>query len=119
MGTTYRGTETHHNDLNLSTAQRVSVALTGVAVIAVIGAVFQRELLVLALLALIGVGVLNYALYAFFFRQHGLLFACFCVPLHFLYCFCSGLSYGYVLVDTRLRGRQPRQRAAEQDSRNA
>ena len=92
------------NDLNLSTTQRVSVALVGVAVLALVGAAFRRELLVLALLALVGVGVLNHALYGFFFRRRGLLFACFCVPLHFLYYFCSGLSYGYVLVDTRLQG---------------
>jgi len=103
------------NDLNLSIAQRVSVALVGVAVIAFVGAVLQRELLILALLALVGVGVLNHALYSFFFRQRGLLFACFCVPLHFLYYFCSGLSYAYVLVDTRLQGATASARAVEEE----
>jgi GT2 family glycosyltransferase len=92
------------NDLNISTAQRVSIALVGVAVIALAGAFFRRELLVLALLALIGVGVLNRTLYSFFFRQRGLVFACLCVPLHLLYYFCSGIGYGYVMVTARLRG---------------
>ena len=103
------------NDLNLSTAQRVSVALVGVAVLALVGAALRLELLVLALLALVGVGVLNHALYSFFFRQRGLLFACFCVPLHFLYYFCSGLSYAYVMVDTRLQGETASARAVEEE----
>jgi len=58
---------------------------------------------------------LNHALYAFFFRQRGLLFACLCVPLHFLYYFCSGLSYAYVMVDTRLQGATASARAVEEE----
>jgi hypothetical protein len=48
---------------------------------------------------------LNYSLYTFFFRQRGLLFACFCIPLHWLYFVCSGLSYGYVKLETRFTGK--------------
>lgn len=86
-------------DLNLSFTQRLSVLLTAVALTTLIGALFQPWLLVVALVALLGVGALNIALYAFFFRQRGLFFMCACIPLHLLYFLCSGMGYGYVRIE--------------------
>ena len=91
------------NDLNLSTGQRVSVVLVAIALVALVGALFQPALLLLTLVTLLAVGVLNRALYVFFFRQHGLLFAGLCIPLHLLYYVCSGGSYGYVRILTWLK----------------
>jgi len=54
--------------------------------------------------AVFGVMALNRELYAFFFRQRGLLFACACIPLHLLYYLYSGLSYFYVWIRWKLCG---------------
>jgi GT2 family glycosyltransferase len=91
------------DDLNLKRGQRLSVVLLALACISILLAAFRDELLLLAAAALLSVVVLNRDLYAFFFRQRGLLFAGACIPLHFLYYLCSGFSYLYVWIDFRLR----------------
>ena len=62
---------------------------------------FWAWFLGLAAGALLGVLVLNRALYAFFWRQHGLRFTAACILLHLLYYVYSGLSYLYVWVTLR------------------
>ncbi len=89
------------NDLNVTTGQRLSVALVGLASLALVGALFQGELLAVAVAALAGVVVMNHGLYTFFFRQQGFLFACLCIPLHLLYYLYSGVSYGYAWFDVQ------------------
>lgn len=89
------------NDLNVTTGQRLSVALVGVASLSLAGALFRGELLAVAVAALAGVVILNRALYTFFFRQQGFLFACLCIPLHLLYYLYSGVSYGYAWFDVQ------------------
>jgi hypothetical protein len=90
-------------DLNLQPAQKASVALIGIACALLIMAMAWPQALALSALALGGVVFLNRKLYAFFGRQHGILFAAACVPLHLLYFLYSGLSYFYIWTRLRLR----------------
>ncbi len=90
-------------DLNLSTAQRVSAALVGVAVASVPLAVVRLEWLAVPIAAVLGVIVLNRTLYDFFRRQGGIRFAALGVALHFLYYFCSGLTYVYAALERGTR----------------
>jgi len=98
--------ETHNApaDLNLTGGQRLSVALVGLATLCLLLAAFRHELLILWAATLLGVIVLNRQLFRFFSRQHGLLFATLCIPLHLLYYFYSGLSYWWVWMELQLRG---------------
>jgi GT2 family glycosyltransferase len=92
------------DDLNLRREQRLSIALVGLAFVFLPLAAFRIELLIASAVALLGVVALNRALFAFFFRQRGLLFACACVPLQLLYFLYSGLSFLYVWISARLWG---------------
>lgn len=92
------------DDLNFKRGQRLSSALVGLASLFLLLAPFRVELLALSATALLGVVVLNQELYAFFFRQRGLLFAVACVPLHLLYYLYTGLSYLFVWIDMQLSG---------------
>lgn len=96
------------NDLNLKRAQRVSVALVVLAAAVLPLALWRIDLLVLPLAAVLTVLVLNWDLFAFFWRQRGLRFAIACVPLHLLYFLYSGLSYLFVRVEAQLRGAMAR-----------
>jgi hypothetical protein len=91
------------DDLNLKAGQRASVVLVGLAGFFLLGALFRVEMLILSGAALLGVLALNRHLYAFFFRQRGLLFAATAIPLHLLYYVYGGLTYFYVWCDVRLR----------------
>ena len=91
------------DDLNLNWRQRLSVALVGLAIVFLLLAPFQFEILAFSATAFLAVAFLNRALYAFFFKQRGLPFAATCIPLHFLYYLYSGLSYLYVRIDFQLR----------------
>jgi GT2 family glycosyltransferase len=82
-------------DLNLALTQRLSVALVGIATVALPLAFLFRTFAAVAALALTGVLVLNYALYGFFYRERGLAFALACLPLHALYFLCSGAGFVY------------------------
>jgi len=93
-----RETNTDPADLNLTTAQRASVALVGVAGLALALAPWHHALAVAAAIALLVVLGLNRTLYAFFYRQRGLGFALTCVPLHLLYFCCSGLGFAYARI---------------------
>lgn len=107
-------TGTMPNDLNVARSQRASVALVGVACVSVSLAVYWPILLAPAGIALGGMVGLNWRLFAFFARRRGPIFACLCVPLHFLHSCCSGLGYLWswgVFWVTRLRSlcsKQPR-----------
>lgn len=92
------------DDLNLEGSQRLSGALVGVAAVLMPLSAFRLELLALLIAILLSVIVLNRALYAFFFRRRGLLFAGACILLHLLYYLYSGISYVYVWIGFRLKG---------------
>jgi hypothetical protein len=81
-------------DLNLSWAQRASLAFVAAA-IGLLGlalALRSGPLLAAAATAALPVLALNRDLYAFLARRRGLAFAVGCVPLHFLYFTAGGLG---------------------------
>jgi len=91
------------NDLNLSSGQRLSVALLALSCLLLPLALVQSELIALSAAGLIGVAILNRDLYTFFCRQRGGAFAVGCFLLHLLYFRSSGLAYLYVWSECRLR----------------
>jgi GT2 family glycosyltransferase len=92
------------DDLNLQGTQRLSVAMTVLACVCLALAAVRAELLAVAAALLLGVVVLNRALFVFFVRQRGLRFAAACIPLQLLYYLYSGLSYLWVWSAFQLRG---------------
>jgi GT2 family glycosyltransferase len=92
------------DDLNLQGTQRLSVAMTVLACACLALASVWAALLAVAAVLLLGVIVLNRALFVFFVRQRGLRFAAACIPLQLLYYIYSGLSYLWVWIDFQLRG---------------
>lgn len=87
------------DELNLTTEQRASAALAGLAAASAPLGALRLELLGLPAAALFAVAVLNRSLYAFFRRQGGNRFAALCMTLHFLYYLYSGLTYLYAWLD--------------------
>ena len=83
-------------DLNLKLTQRFSGLLVLFACALGLIGMFQAEVLVFAVGVLLIVTALNRNLYAFFFRQHGLVFSTAGVLLHLVYFLYSGLSYLFV-----------------------
>jgi GT2 family glycosyltransferase len=79
-------------DLNVSNAQRASVAATGLALIGAVGAVWFPWLLAVTILGVGMVVGLNRDFYAFLGRRRGWGFALASVPLHLLYYCCCGAS---------------------------
>ena len=104
-------------DLNLNGGQKTSAALVALVVVLSTLSTFWPELLVPSALALLGVFFLNRKLYAFFFRQNGLLFALACIPLHMLYFLYSGLSYFYVWIGYHCSGTVAIQTNPESDKK--
>ena len=90
-------------DLNLKPEQRASLALVGVACVALLLAMMRPQWLAVTVAALLGVAILNRKLYAFFYRQQGFVFAAVCFALHLLYYFYSGASYSSVWATFQLR----------------
>jgi GT2 family glycosyltransferase len=102
------------DDLNLSRDQRLSAVLVVVAAGCLALAPFRPALAAVSAGALLGVGVLNRRLYAFFARRGGLLFAAACVLLHWLYFLYSGLTYMGVWTGFRLKALASRARSDRQ-----
>lgn len=92
------------NDLNLKPGQRLSGALVLGATVLIPFGIWRAELWIAAAVALLGVGALNWRVYAFFARTRSLRFAAACIPLHFLYYLYSVLSFAYVRICFTLRG---------------
>ena len=82
-------------DLNLGLGQRLSVALLGVALLAVPLAWRWPAMAAVAVAAFAILIAINRALYAFLYRQRGLAFALVCIPLHAVYFLCSGAGFVY------------------------
>jgi len=85
--------------LNLTTEQRVSAALVGLAAATAPLGVLRLELLGLPAAALLAVAILNRSLYTFFRRHSGDRFAALCIALHFLYDLCRGLTCLYAWLE--------------------
>jgi len=88
-------TPSQAHDLNLTLAQRWSVALVGGGLAALVFAIRWPTLLLPALAALAAVVVLNRDFYRFLARRRGAAFALASIPLHLLYFVCSGLGFAY------------------------
>jgi GT2 family glycosyltransferase len=91
------------HDLNLTTGQRMSGALAGLAAASAPLGAWRLELLTVPAAALAAVVILNRSLYAFFRRQGGIRFATLGIALHLLYYLYSGPTYLYAWLEHRLR----------------
>ena len=94
-------------DLNLTVAQRCSVALVGIALMAAVLALRWPAVLSVGIAALAGVVALNRDFYAFLADRGGAGFALASIPLHVLYFVCSGLGFAYASIGHRLGVRAP------------
>ena len=92
-------------DLNLKGAQRLSVALTGLATAFLALGVWRPGFLLAAIVAVAAVIVLNRNLFEFLSRERGIGFAAACVPLHLLHHFCSGLGFVLARLERLFAGR--------------
>jgi glycosyltransferase involved in cell wall biosynthesis len=80
------------SDLNVSPAQRRSVALTGLALLGAFGSLVQPWLVALSAACLLGVAGLNRGFYRFLAARLGWPRAVAAFPLHLVYFGCCGLS---------------------------
>lgn len=100
-------------DLNLRYRDRVSTALLGVVILAffiyIIGLITGTDLiantylLYIALLFLVVIIVLNRDLYLFFYRKRGLGFALLTIPMHLLFYFYSGATFGVMWMSSKFK----------------
>lgn len=93
------------DDLNLRRDQRISVALTGAAVIALAAALLRPALALAAVAAAGGVVAINHRLFRFFHRQRGPAFALACIPLHLLHYLGSGAGFTVAWIAAHLGAR--------------
>jgi GT2 family glycosyltransferase len=93
-------------DLNLTLAQRWSVALVGGALAAGALGICWPALLRVGVAALAAVVLLNRDFYVYLARRRGLGFALASIPLHVLYFTCSGLGFVWARAGPLL-GRRP------------
>jgi glycosyltransferase involved in cell wall biosynthesis len=94
-------------DLNVSRAQRASVAATGLALLAAAAAPWFPAALAIVLACLLLIVCLNIHFYQFLARCRGRLFALRAFPLHLTYFTCCGLSVALAMGLRLLLARQP------------
>lgn len=82
------------NDLNLHFHQRLSVIL----VCALLGLSITGHFVYSGIAVLLSVVALNFQFYSFLTHRRGVLFALAAIPLHLLYHFYNGLSFGIALL---------------------
>jgi glycosyltransferase involved in cell wall biosynthesis len=90
-------------DLNIRFSQKMSVALLGLALLAMLGMLWNTSLGGVAAVLLICIIVINFGLYWFFLKQQGIKFAIIGIVLHLLYFLYSGMSFLYVWICLRLK----------------
>jgi hypothetical protein len=90
------------DDLNVRTAQRVSVVLS----LLVIGLLpllfFDMRWLGAIAAAAAAIVAINRDFYALLSRRGGLAFALACIPLHIVYFVCAGLGFAMALLERRV-----------------
>ena len=84
------------DDLNIKQSQKLSVLLTGLALLCLPLALLRPWFLAGAAVAVVLVVALNRQLFKFLCRARGRWFALCCIPLHLLYFFYSGASFAWV-----------------------
>jgi len=105
------------DDLNIKQSQKLSVLLTGLALLGLPLALFNPWFLAGAALAVLLVIVLNRHLFRFLCRTRGRWFALRCIPLHLLYFLYSGASFAWVQL-AGLLGITPRDWNADRSARH-
>lgn len=85
------------NDLNMTMKHRVSLASLAVFLVAVLGAQFHADLLIVALAAAIGFVAANAQFLRFLADREGILFPLKAVPFHALHYLAGGLGFAWVL----------------------
>ncbi|MCU0231267.1 MAG: glycosyltransferase [Acidobacteria bacterium] len=100
------------DDLNIKQSQKLSVLLTGLALLCVPLAFVNPWFLAGSALAVMAVVALNRHLFEFLCRTRGRWFALRCIPLHLLYFLYSGASFAWVQA-AGLLGITPRDWNAE------
>lgn len=100
-------------DLNLRFRDRVSTALLGIAIILVflyiLGLLSKSEILGsvylfwTAVASLMVILILNRDLYLFFYRKRGFWFALRSIPMHLLFYFYSGITFGVLWIGSKFR----------------
>jgi len=103
------------NDLNLSHANRLSVALSLLLAVALPAGLFYPGAWPVAAMAVVGLLVLNAELLRFFWRRRGTAFALRVIPWHWFQFVYSGAAFGWVAARTLLQ----RLRALGQRSRRS
>lgn len=81
------------NTLNVTSTQRLSVGLTYLTPLLMLGALWWRPLWFAALISVLTLTVLNLDFYRFFLKRTGFWFTLRVVPLHWLYFSYCGLSF--------------------------
>lgn len=99
----HAGEQFFPEDLNVSTSDRVSAALVGILSVCLLivilaalgggGDILYPALILSAVLVILLI-LLNRHLYGFFLEERGFGFTLLAIPMHFLYFFYSGASYG-------------------------
>ena len=84
--------EVAETDLNVRPSQKICVIATGVAVLGLIGSLFDLRGLGLVALSVATVTALNAPFYRFLARKRGVLFALGAIPLHLVYYGCCAAS---------------------------
>lgn len=102
-------------DLNLRASQRVSGALSGLALAAALGAPWWRPLLGVSALALVGVAALNRRFYGLLWRRGGARLAGVGFALHVLYFIYSAATFAYASLEARVGARGVYRRAPGKD----
>jgi len=93
------------NDLNVDVTQRVSVMLVMLGVVFLLGGAVWTPLLLVSGTVISATIILNRSLFAFFFRQRGLIFACGCIPMYLLYYLYSGIVFLIVWIEYKVLSR--------------
>jgi cellulose synthase/poly-beta-1,6-N-acetylglucosamine synthase-like glycosyltransferase len=83
------------NTLNVTSAQRLSVGLAYLAPLVMLAALWWRPLWWGSLVAVLTLSLLNLDFYRFFVKRTGFWFTLRVVPLHWLYFWYCGLSFGF------------------------
>jgi glycosyltransferase involved in cell wall biosynthesis len=90
------------NDLNVRTSQRVSVALSMLAVAMLPLVLLDGRWLAAIAAAAALIVAINREFYSLLRSRGGVLFALLSIPLHIVYFVCAGLGFAFALVESRI-----------------
>ena len=93
------------NDLNISMGQRLSVALSAAAAVALAVSIVEPAALAAAAAALLGVAFLNRDFYAFLASRRGIGFVIAIFPFHICYFLTAGSGFAYAGIRGWFRSR--------------